>query len=104
MGYAVIGAKSIPQLQRHIRTIAADTAAVFISSHASKRMRVRRVGINEVYDCLRHGTIRQTPEPNPAKGNLECRMQRYIGGRECAVVVALDDEDPGMIVVTVIVV
>lgn len=103
MGYAVFGAKSVPQLQRHIRSIAADTGAIFITTHAKGRMRKRHVSVNEVFECLRTGTISRQPEPNPSKGSLECRMQRYIGGRECAVVVALCDEDPTLIVVTVLI-
>ncbi|GAB3487640.1 hypothetical protein GCM10027399_01630 [Curvibacter fontanus] len=41
------------------------------------------------------------PEPNPCRGNLECRMKRYVAGRELAVIVALCDEDPDLVVVTV---
>jgi hypothetical protein len=101
MGYAVFGAKSISQLQKHIRLVSADTSRVFISAHAKTRMRSRRISINEVYECLRNGVIRLTPEPNPSKGSLECRMERYVAGCECAVVVALDDDDPDVLVVTV---
>jgi hypothetical protein len=36
-----------------------------------------------------------------AKGTLECRMERYVAGRECGVVVALDDDNPHLLVVTV---
>ncbi len=103
MGYAVIGAKSVPQLQRHIRSVAVNTSAIFITPHAKGRMRKRHVGINEVFECLRTGVINRTPEPNVSKGSLECRMQRYVGGRECAVIVALCDEDPDLIVVTVLI-
>lgn len=101
MGYRVFGAKSVAQLQKHIRIISADSARVFISAHAKAKMRARRISINEVYECLRNGVIRRTPEPNPSKGSLECRMERYVAGCECAVVVALDDDDPDVLVVTV---
>lgn len=104
MGYAVFAAKSVAQLQKHIRTISADTSTVFVTTHARARMKLRRVGIAEVFECLRKGVIHRTPEPNAAKGSLECRMERYIGGRDCAVVVALDDDEPGVIVVTVMIV
>lgn len=101
MGYAIFGSRSIAQLQRHIRVVSADTSRVFITAHAKNRMRSRRISITEVYECLRNGVIRRTPEPNPSKGNLECRMERYVAGCECAVVVALDDDDPDVLVVTV---
>jgi len=45
--------------------------------------------------------IHRTPEPNMAKGSLECRMEMYVAGRDCAVVVALADENPNLLVVTV---
>jgi len=102
MGYAVIGGKSTPQIQRHIRTVARVTGSVFFTKHANTQMRKRRIGMPEVLDCLRTGVIRLTPEPNPSKGSLECRMERYVGGRECFVVVALCDEDPDLLIVTVI--
>jgi hypothetical protein len=31
----------------------------------------------------------------------ECRMERYVSGRECAAVVALNDDNPALLVVTV---
>lgn len=101
MGYAHLASKSIPQLQKHIRAIANDTAVVFITVHASARMRQRRVTRQEVFEVLRQGVIRQPPEPEAAKGTLLCRMTHYIAGRNLAAVVALNDEHPNVVVVTV---
>jgi hypothetical protein len=101
MGFETIAKRSIPQLQRQIRTTAADAARIFLTSHVKARMKSRKVNVAEVFDVLRKGTIREQPEPNVLKGSLECRMERYVGGRECAVVVALDDENPDLLVVTV---
>lgn len=102
MGYAICAAKSISQLQRHIRTVAKDSAAIFLVMHAKKRMNERKITTNEVYEILRCGCLRKTPEPNPSKGSLECRMELYVAGRNCAAVVALDDDNPNLLVVTVI--
>ncbi|MGH8759519.1 MAG: DUF4258 domain-containing protein [Burkholderiales bacterium] len=104
MGYANFGAKTSLQLQRHIRTISANTSSIVITIHASARMKDRRVSRGEVFECLRHGVIRKIPEPDLAKGSLTCRMEHYIAGRDCAVVVALADETPDVIVVTVMIV
>ena len=101
MGYAVFGAKSVQQLQKHIRTTAQRSHLIVILPHAKARMRTRKVMAHEVFEVLRHGVINRPPEPNPAKGSLECRVERYLAGRECAVVVALDDERPSLLVVTV---
>lgn len=101
MGYDVFGRKSIPQLEKHIRFVARQTACIVILPHAKRRMQTRKVTIHEVYEVLRHGCIHRQPEPNPTKGSLECRMERYVAGRDCAVVVALSDENPNLLVVTV---
>jgi len=104
MGCKILAARSNVQLQGHIRALAADTAHIVITGHASAQMKKRYIGINEVYDCLRNGMIVRPPKINAEFGALECRMERYVGGREIAVVVSLCDEDPNLIVVTVFVV
>ena len=101
MGYQTLEKKSQAQLARHIRFVAKSSAAVFFSDHANVQMRKRKVSSVEVLECLREGTIRRVPEPNIKMGNLECRMERYVAGRELAVIVALSDEDPDVLVVTV---
>jgi hypothetical protein len=88
--------KSRPQLQKHIRELAKDSANVFITVHASKRMKERKVLSSEVYACLLAGSMKT--------GHLVCRMESYVAGRNLAACVALDDEDPTMLVVTVMVV
>ena len=90
------------QLQRHIRQVAKDTSRVVITRHARGRMRERTVLQDEVYECLRLGVIGLTPEPDLKTGSLVCRMERYVCGRNIATCVALDDDDPDLIVVTVL--
>lgn len=101
MGYNNCEKKSEAQLARHIRAAAKNTQSVIFTDHANVQMSKRKVSSLEVYECLRTGTIRRQPEPNEMKGSLECRMQRYVAGRELAVIVALCDEDPDILVVTV---
>ena len=101
MGYETLARKSNSQLEKLIRNTAKDTKTVVITVHAGVRMRRRKVSSLEIYECLQNGNIRQQPEPNDAKGSLECRMERYVAGRNIAVVAAICDEDPDVIVVTV---
>lgn len=101
MGYEAFKKKSNAQLEKLIRATAKDTKTVIITIHAGARMRERKVSSQEIYECLQNGSIRQQPEPNTAKGSLECRMERYVAGRNIAVVAAICDEDPDVIVVTV---
>lgn len=102
MGYQVVAKLSIQQLQRRIRDLSKDSANVFLSRHAKARMVSRKIGHATVMDCLRKGSLRRQPEPNTDRGSLECRMERYSGGLNVGVVVALSDEDPSLVVVTVI--
>ncbi len=95
---------SLPQLERHIRSLAKDSAAVVFTTHVLVRMKQRRILQTEVLDVLRQGRIVRAPEPNIAFGSLECRMQRFMAGRELAVVAALSDAHPGVVVVTVMVI
>ncbi len=101
MGYQTLQKKSLVQLARHIRAVARDSAAVLFTQHVSVQMRKRKVSSAEVLECLRLGSLRRVPEPNLGKGSLECRMERYVVGRELAVIVALCEEDPDLVVVTV---
>lgn len=102
MAYEEAGRLSIAQLQRRIRTASADSATVFLTKHAKVRMKERKITVAAVLECLRKGSIRRPPEPNPSKGSLECRMERYCSGMNIGVVVALCDEDPSLLVVTVL--
>ena len=41
------------------------------------------------------------PDVGQKTGSLRCRMEHFGAGRNLAVIAALDDEDPDVIVVTV---
>ena len=101
MGYETLRRKTKPQLAKHIREIAKNTVKIFITDHAKKRMKERKVTSQEVYECLQLGQIVRTPEENQERESLECLMERYVSGRQLGVIVALCDEDPDAIVVTV---
>lgn len=101
MGYENLRRKSKAQLAKHIRTIAKNTASIFLTDHAKKRMRERKVSTEEVFQCLQMGTIDREPEGNQEKGSLQCLMERYVAGRQLGIIVALCDEDPDAIVVTI---
>jgi hypothetical protein len=81
--------------------MAMDTGKVIITRHARQRMRERKINALMVYECLRLGVLVHEPEPSLRHGSLECRMERYIAGRNCCVVAGLCDEMPEMICVTV---
>ena len=55
----------------------------------------------EIDECLQPGVLRRQPEFNPVMQSLERRMERNVLGRHIAVVAALCDEDPTVVIVTV---
>jgi hypothetical protein len=95
---------STAQVQRLIRERARDSAQVGFTQHVLVRMKQRRILRPEVLDVLRLGLIERPPEPNAQRGSLECRVQRFVAGRELGVVVALSDDSPMLVVVTAIVI
>ncbi|MFZ4652284.1 MAG: DUF4258 domain-containing protein [Rubrivivax sp.] len=103
MGYSRCQKKTDRQLEKQIRESAKVSVNVFITVHARQQMAKRRILRAEVDDCIARGTIRRTPEPNPARGSLECRLDAYVAGRNLAVIVAISDEDPSLVVVTAMV-
>lgn len=93
---------SLLQLQRLIRQRCADPGATFFTIHRRLRMRQRHVSMALVLDVLRKGQLRRPAEPDPRHGSVVCRMEHFVAGRELAAVVALSDEEPGVLVVTII--
>jgi hypothetical protein len=101
MGYEKLATKSDSQIAKHIRAIAKDSSCVFFTKHLKVRMTQRKITAVEVLDCIRNGTISRAPEPSQDGQSMECRMERYVAGRNLGVVVALCDEDPDIVLVTV---
>lgn len=89
------------QLQAHIRRLAKDSSRVVFLPHAHARMLQRAVSDWAVFECLRHGVIQRPPTLDQKTGSLRCRMEHFGTARNLAVIAALDDEDPDVIVVTV---
>lgn len=64
-------------------------------------MRERRITLAMVYDVLRKGVLVREPEPSLRHEALECRMERYVEGRDIGVVVAFEIDATGLPVITV---
>ena len=88
-------------LQKRIRHLARDSSKVFFTQHVQDRMLERQVTDLEILHCLQHGMIERPPEHDSANRELKCRMEHFGSSRNLAVVVALSDEDPDLLVVTV---
>lgn len=90
------------QIEKYIRSTSLTTSRVSFSFHATERMEQYEVSAAEVYEVLRRGKIQLPPEPDMKTGDLSCRMGYFICGRNLYVQVALSDDDPNMVIVTVI--
>ena len=97
-----IGRLSAAQVEQLIGGLACETDRVVFTHHARARMRERLITQDMVLEVLRRGRLAREPEPNLCFGTLECRMERYLAGRRIAAVVAIADDDPTLLVVTVI--
>ena len=100
MGYSTCQSKSTRQLEKVIRESAKTSSNVFVTAHAKQQMLKRGILRAEVDECIAQGVIRRVPEPSLAHGTLECRLERYVAGRNLSVVVAIHDDDPSVVVVT----
>ena len=90
------------ELQAHVQALAQDSGRVFYTQHALDRMVWRQVNDTEVLECLRRGVIQRPAQWNPVSGDVKCRMAYFGSSRHLSVLVALDDDDPDLLVVTVI--
>ena len=88
--------------EKHIRRLALQSDSIRFTVHARTRMAQRGIVVAMVLECLRRGVIRRPPEQNIKTGWFECRIERYTGGKNVAVVAAVAESDPSVIIVTVI--
>jgi hypothetical protein len=91
---------STQQLQAYIRSESIQSVNVVFTIHALKRMKERKITNSMAFETLRNGKINLRPEINYAKGNVECRMEYFVAGKEIKMVVALDDDDPYLLLIT----
>jgi hypothetical protein len=93
---------SARQLEKHIRSSAADTVNITWVPHSEKRMRQRKISKAMALDVLRNGVFSRAPEPEMKGPGLRCCMERFVAGMQVAVVVYVEHPAPDLIVVTVI--
>jgi hypothetical protein len=90
------------QLELFAQTTAKDSANVVFTKHARQRMRQRHINDPMVLEVLRMGRFSFAPEPDMTQSGLICRLQRFVAGKEVAVVVAVEYPETDLVVVTVI--
>ena len=88
------------QLQALIRTVSRDSSRVAFTNHVLIRMKKRQITRGMALKVLQKGLLIREPESNLAKGSIECRMERFMTGRDIGIVVALSDDEPNLLVIT----
>lgn len=91
---------SRPRAVRLLKEIAVDSARVFITTHAEKRMKERKITRAQVERCLLNGNITEGPARG-TQGNWEMRVEVYSAGEPVTVVAALDYDDDGNYIVVI---
>ena len=91
---------SLAQQEAFVHRQAQDTQNIIFTHHVLKRMKQRQITTPCVVEVLRQGRMKRPGEPDIKTGNLVCRLDRYVAGRDIGVVLAIDDDNPYLIVVT----
>jgi len=81
-------------LRRLISDTAKDSGRVFITPHAKKRMRERKITLTQILDCLRNGAVSEPAHAN-LQGNYQCTLTRRNAGDLVRVAVALERTEDG---------
>lgn len=79
---------------RIIRKLAQDSCNVFVTLHAKKRMRQRRITLTQVLTCLRKGFISEGAHQD-INGAWKCTLQHRWAGDEVSVAAALHRDESG---------
>lgn len=87
---------------KRLRLAAADSSRVVIMAHAKKRMRERRINLNQIIACLQKGTICESAHLT-AYGDWKATITHRVAGDVIRVATAIEMKKNGdyCIVITV---
>lgn len=87
---------------KRLRTAAADSAMVLVMPHAKKRMRERKINLNQIIACLQKGTVTEPAHLTPY-GDWKATLMHRSAGDVIQVAAALEARENGdyCIVITV---
>lgn len=73
-----------------VRAAARNSAHVFFTEHAKRRMRQRHIAPTQVLRTLLHGRITEGPARDVMKGGWKCTMEQYSAGDVIGVAVGIE--------------
>lgn len=94
--------QSLAQQEAYVHEQAKSSNNIVFTTHALKRMKERAITAQGVVEVLQRGRLKHPAERDIKTGLAVCRVERVVAGQGITVVVALDDENPELIVVTAI--
>jgi len=83
-----------------LEQIASCSSNVIFTRHALTRMKQRKITPPQVLNCLKKGTITESPYLEPP-GYWKMTVERYVAGGSIGCAVALDCTEEKSIVITV---
>jgi len=90
---------SVHDARAIIRSMAQESARVFVVTHARNRQRTRNITRRQIINCLQKGSITEGPVLN-THGNWQVNVSRLAAGEEITCTVAIEWERR-LVVVTV---
>ncbi len=91
---------SDPTFIQRVREIAADSNRVFLTDHAKRRMRERKVTRMQVMECLRKGTISEPAHLN-IHGEWQATLTHQNAGDQVKVAVSIERQEDGDLAVVI---
>lgn len=85
---------------RKLRAIAMDSHRVFLTNHAKRRMRQRRISQRQIFECLRKGRICE-PAHLSIHGDWKATLEHQYAGDVVRVAVAIERQEDGEMAVVV---
>lgn len=75
-----------------LREIAKDSSKVFLTDHARKRMKQRKITLPQILCCMEHGQFDEGPY-RESNGSWKMKLSVISAGDVISVVVVLDYDD-----------
>ncbi len=85
---------------RMIRDIVRDTSKVIITNHAQQRMAERNISAKQIFECLKKGTVAESPHRQP-NGDWKLTLAVKSSGDLINVAVALTNDGKGNLAVVI---
>lgn len=92
--------QSRSQQEAYVHRQAQDSNNVIFTNHVLLRMKQRKITKFCIVETLRNGRMKHPAELDLTTGLPVCRLERFVAGSDITVAVAINDDNPNLIIVT----